>query len=220
MHINVEDVPGEEIAPGVVERVIMRPEEGVPPGFGARHYTLTDGGTVVFDEPMTEFQHYIVSGHVVGAHQDTAIFVPAGNHNKAQQLLGDKATRLPSPDVYRTTFNFTVMRDFAKDNPRALRKFLRAVERASTFVRNRPVESQALVAERLGLDRKVTAALWSVFVFGISLDQSLILTLEDEARWAIAGDLAGGKAEMPNYLDYIHVDALEDVKPESVTIIR
>ena len=93
MHINVEDVPGEEIAPGVVERVLMRPEEGVPPGFGARHYTLTDGGTVVFDEPMTEFQHYIISGHVVGAHQDTAIFVPAGNHSKAQQLLGKSIHR-------------------------------------------------------------------------------------------------------------------------------
>jgi len=88
MHVNVEDVSGTEIAPGVVERVLMRPDEGTPPGFGARHYILTNGGKVVFDEPMTEFQHYIISGHVVGAHQDNAIFVPAGNHDKNQQIQG------------------------------------------------------------------------------------------------------------------------------------
>ena len=139
---------------------------------------------------------------------------------KAQQLLGDKALRLDSSHVYRTTFNFTVMRDFARDNPRALRKFLRATDKATTFVRDHPEESQALVAERLNLDREVTAALWGDFVFGISLDQSLILTLEDEARWAIANGLAGENVAVPNYLDYIHVDALEDVKPEAVTVIR
>ena len=139
---------------------------------------------------------------------------------KAQQLLRDKALRLESSDVYRTTFNFTVMRNFARDNPRALRKFLRAAERAATFVRNHPAESQALVAERLNLDREVTAALWGDFVFGISSDQSLILTLEDEARWAIRSGFAGGRTDIPNYLEYIHTDALEDVKPEAVTIIR
>jgi len=88
MHVHIDDVEPVEITPGVVERVLMRPEDSVPPGFGARHYVLTNGGTVVFDEPMTEWQHYIISGHVVGAHQDTAIFVPAGNHDKAQQLQG------------------------------------------------------------------------------------------------------------------------------------
>ena len=90
MHVHIDDVPAVEIAPGVVERVLMRPDQSTPPGFGARHYTLTNRGTVVFDEPMTEFQHYIISGHVVGAHQDTTIFVPAGDHNKAQQLAGKR----------------------------------------------------------------------------------------------------------------------------------
>ncbi len=149
-----------------------------------------------------------------------AIVIWEPHAHRAQQLLGDRALRLPSSPVYRETFNFMVMRDFARDNPRALRKFLRAADEATTFVRDHPEESQALVAERLNLDREVTAALWGDFVFGISLDQSLILTLEDEARWAIASGLAGEKAKVPNYLDYIHVDALEDVKPEAVTVIR
>ncbi len=48
MHVNVEDVPGREIAPGVVERVLMKKSEADPEGMvSAHHYTLTDGGTLI-----------------------------------------------------------------------------------------------------------------------------------------------------------------------------
>lgn len=90
VHVHIDDVPGKEIAPGVVKRVLLRPDQSFPPGFSARHYVLNNGGKLVFNEPMTEHQHYIISGHVVGAHQDTAVFVPAGDHDKASQLQGKR----------------------------------------------------------------------------------------------------------------------------------
>ncbi len=43
--------------------------------------------------------------------------------------------------------------------------------------------------------------------------------MEDEARWAMKEGLTD-KKEVPNYLDFIFMDALELVKPEAVTIIR
>ena len=137
----------------------------------------------------------------------------------AQQLLQDKVTRLPSSEVYRTTFNFVVMRDFALDHPEVLKRFLLAIDRATTFIKNNKEESQELIAKRLKIDREVIAALWDDFVFEISLDQALILTLEDEARWAIKNNLTN-ESTAPNYLNYIYFDALEAVKPEVVTIIR
>ena len=45
------------------------------------------------------------------------------------------------------------------------------------------------------------------------------MTLEDEARWAMREKLTEATT-VPNYLNFIHVDALEDVKRESVTVIR
>lgn len=51
------------------------------------------------------------------------------------------------------------------------------------------------------------------------LDQTILMSLEDEARWAMREGLTD-KKEPPNYLDFIYVDALEQVKPETVTIIR
>ena len=61
--------------------------------------------------------------------------------------------------------------------------------------------------------------LWDVFTFEISLNQSLLVALEAEARWAIKYKLTES-TEVPNYLDYIYIDALEELKPEAVTIIR
>jgi len=51
------------------------------------------------------------------------------------------------------------------------------------------------------------------------LDQSLVLALEDEARWAIKNKLTS-KTKVPNYLNHIHLDALKSVAPSAVTIIH
>ena len=40
------------------------------------------------------------------------------------------------------------------------------------------------------------------------LDQTILMSLEDEARWAMREGLTD-KKEIPNYLDFIYVDALE-----------
>jgi len=137
----------------------------------------------------------------------------------AQNLLGQDAVRLPSSDVYRETFNFMTMKDFARAHPEVLNKFLKAIDKATDFIGKNKEDSQTIVAERLKLDKEVMTALWDDFIFEISLGQSLLVTLEAEARWAIKNKLTD-KTEVPNYLDYIYFDALEKVKPEAVGIMR
>ena len=62
MHINIKDVEGTEIAPGVIERILLKPDDSKPGGLGAKHYTLTKGGEVFFNDYLTEYQHYILFG--------------------------------------------------------------------------------------------------------------------------------------------------------------
>jgi len=94
MHINIDDIPGKEIAPGVVERVLMRPEEGDDAGMiSAYHYTLTDGGTLTIEKEMTEFQHYIISGRTTRGGADISLFSPAGTHDPVNQAKGFRAQR-------------------------------------------------------------------------------------------------------------------------------
>ena len=52
MHVNIDDIPGKKIAPGVVERVLMRKNQGDPEGMcSAHHYTLFDGGYAFTPDP-------------------------------------------------------------------------------------------------------------------------------------------------------------------------
>ena len=148
------------------------------------------------------------------------IWEPHGSNAKA--LLGNKAIRLPSSDVYKTTFNFLAMNDFAEQNPGVLEKFLKAINKATEFIKSHQdidIECHNIVAERLSLDREVIDLHWDEFVFELSLDQSLLINLEAEARWAIKNSLTD-KTEIPNYLDYINIDPLKIVKPEAVGIIH
>jgi mannose-6-phosphate isomerase-like protein (cupin superfamily) len=80
LHVNVKDVAGEEVAPGAVERVLLSSVDG---GLEVRHFTLSEGGSVEFSSPLTEYQHYVIQGCATQngqngslLHQDSAWFVP------------------------------------------------------------------------------------------------------------------------------------------------
>jgi NitT/TauT family transport system substrate-binding protein len=71
----------------------------------------------------------------------------------------------------------------------------------------------------VGYDDAFMDIFWSESPFSLSLDQSLITAMEDEARWMIKNNLTA-ETKVPNFLDYIDEDALEAVKPDAVNIIR
>ena len=71
---------------------------------------------------------------------------------------------------------------------------------------------------RYQYDDAYAARVWKEHLFSLSLDQSLITAMEDEARWMIKNKLTKEK-DVPNFLNYIHVDALKAAKPEAVHII-
>jgi len=72
---------------------------------------------------------------------------------------------------------------------------------------------------RLNLDESYMEAAWTQNNFSVSLEQSLILTMEDEARWMINNGLTAEK-QVPNILNSIFEDALKTLKPQAVDIIR
>ncbi len=74
-----------------------------------------------------------------------------------------------------------------------------------------------IIVQKLKMDRKVVTASWDDFRFRLFLDQSLLTSMEDEARWAIRNRLTDADT-IPNYLDFIHTAALKAVKPGAVGI--
>ncbi len=136
-----------------------------------------------------------------------------------QKELGGNGITMYGEGIYTETFNLVTMQDFVNNNPEAIKKVLRALINAEKFIKERPDESISIIASSIGMDRSQLIELWDIYNFEIALDQSLLVTLEAEARWAMLKGLTEA-TDVPNYLDYIYYDALEEVKPEAFGIIH
>jgi len=135
-----------------------------------------------------------------------------------QNELGDNAITFYSEEMYISTFNIAATQDFVNKNPETIERFLRALIKADEFIKENNDQSKTIITEQIEMDKALVNQLWGLYKFEVTLHQSLLLTLEDQARWAIKNKLTTA-TEIPNYLDYIYIDALEAVKPEAVTII-
>lgn len=96
---------------------------------------------------------------------------------------------------------------------------LEALARARGWVMEHPREAQAIVAQALGEDRSTIAAAWPQHEFELSLDESLLTAMEDEARWLIARKRTGAQS-VPWFRDSIDGSALEEVIPGAVDTFR
>lgn len=139
-------------------------------------------------------------------------------YNAKKVLDESKLTMLISPVPFRKDFFFTVNRSYLKQNKDNIDRFLRAVIRAEDFIKTNKEESQKIIAERIGADPIIVKSIWDAFIFEITLEQSIIVGLEDEAQWAI--DIGVTKKPAPNYLDFVDYSSLKKIKPEAVNIFH
>ena len=136
-----------------------------------------------------------------------------------QKKLGKNGIIFFGESIYTENFCAVASQEYVKKNPEAIKKVLRALIKAETFVQQHPEESRKLVAEFLKIDKTVLDETWDIFTFRNVLDQALLVDLEEQTRWAIKNRLVA-RRDMPNYLDFIYGDGLLAVKPEAVRIIR
>ena len=89
--------------------------------------------------------------------------------------------------------------------PEAIERFLSALIEAEDFVKLFPEKARGIITDRLDVEEDYVASVWPKNDFTTSLPQSLILAMDDEARWSITNNLTD-KTVVPNYLDYIYLD--------------
>lgn len=139
---------------------------------------------------------------------------------QAKALLGDLAVEFYDPDIYRHTFNLVTWRHTRDADAAIWERLLRALAAAEALVaRDSAAALQAVIA-RLGKDRAAEiAADWDRYTFTLTLDQSIFVTLEDQARWAGRRD-ADGNLRIPNYGRFVEPGPLRAVNPTAVKVIR
>lgn len=174
---------------------------------------MTVRDLTIVDVPAKKSVEAIVSGRVDGV----IAWEPFVSQIRMQ--MADKVSAWPVQSNQPGYGTLAVRNDWIAVHPEVVNRFLKSLAQAEDYLVENPADAKAIVRKRLNYDNAITETIWSQHQFSLSLDQSLILAMEDEARWMIRNNLTGEKA-VPNFLDHIYVDGLEAIKPQAVNIIR
>jgi NitT/TauT family transport system substrate-binding protein len=107
--------------------------------------------------------------------------------------------------------------DWITDNTQTIVQLLKALAQAETYTINYPSKTQSIIENKLNLT--VAQDLWLNYQFSLSLSQSLITAMQDEAQFMITNRLTN-QTQIPNFTNYIYTAGLMAVKPQTVTIIK
>lgn len=194
---------------------------GITPGSGGHFFLaafLTRHGIAVDEVELVEMRSAdLVEAIASGEVDAVSTWQPHGF--RAEARLGHRALVFPARGIHKETYNLVGTAGLVAQRPMVIERLLRALRRAETFVADNPEAAMATVAAAVEGETEQIAKIWDSYDFDLRLEQSLLLTLEDEARWAIESRLVESREE-PNFLDYLYLNGLDAVKPEAVTVAR
>lgn len=133
------------------------------------------------------------------------------------QRLGERARVLPTRNLYTLTFNLVSRREYAAAQGDDVRRMLRAVERAIEFSAEEPAKARDIIRRRLVLEGEFIDWILRDYLFKLSLNRSLMLTLDNQASWALNSGLVQAE-ELPDFRSLVEPGPLRDVIPHAVTL--
>ena len=109
--------------------------------------------------------------------------------------------------------------EWITQHPISVKNFLTALNEAQNFILNRPDQAKVIVKNTLNYSDSYIKSVWAEHKFSLSLEQSLVIAMKDEAQWMINNQLTN-QTKVPNFTDFIFTDGLKSVIPDAVTIIK
>ena len=147
-----------------------------------------------------------------------AIFSWTPFPQQALQQLGEKATLLPSDLVRPCSWVVVARKTYVDNNPEVAKKVLKALLRAVDYIAQNREQASKIHTQVGGAQSPELSELFKTMTFNVSLNHSLLLDLENQARWILKNGYSDAK-KVPNYLDYFFADAMKAVRPEATNLI-
>ena len=138
--------------------------------------------------------------------------------NQIQNTLGDKIIMWPAQADQFGYFELICTKNWAALNQDLAVAFLKAIVQAENFNIVHKVQAVAIVARDLNYTDSYVESIWPGYQYTVTLDQSFIVLMQDEARWLISNNLTS-TTTIPNFINYVYPDGLKSVKPDAVNII-
>jgi NitT/TauT family transport system substrate-binding protein len=158
-----------------------------------------------------------MAGSVIRGDVD-ACFTWEPHVQNAKTQLGEAAVIFNNDGIYTETYNIVMTQSAAKAKSKELALLLQGLDKAVAYMHENPDDAVSIVSRRISMDANVLKAIWSDYTFQLSLEQSLLDLLNEEAKWAKDNGIAPPGAEVPNYRLLIFTEPLKAFKPDAVTI--
>jgi ABC-type nitrate/sulfonate/bicarbonate transport system substrate-binding protein len=111
-----------------------------------------------------------------------------------------------------------VVKDSTTQSPEPLKRFLKALLKAEDFARTNNDEAKNIIMRRWGFEPDFIQQIWDKTRLSVTLNQSLITSLEIFSNWSRVKEGKEGKG--PNFLKFVYTDALAQIDPKAVTIFK
>lgn len=134
-----------------------------------------------------------------------------------QKTLGNEAVNWSAQGNERTRALLYTTEDYATAHPDVVNRYVAALLSAENYLQQDDQGARTILASSMHYDPAYVNYLWPKITFSLSLDQDMLLAMEDEARFL---NPSAGQQAIPNFLKYIDFTPMEQQKADAVTIIH
>lgn len=179
---------------------------------------LLENGLTYEDIKIVDLKPKMLVKEIIQGNID-AIFSWQPHILNAMTGLGENGHKLPTKGLKVLDWLIVTKKDYAEKNPEVLEKYLSALNKANQFIHDNREEAMSIYSEKTGQYSGQMDEMWAQFSYGLFLNESMLIHMEDQARWIIRKKGKSNKG-IPNYLNLFNVEFLKKVKPEAVTLIK
>lgn len=143
--------------------------------------------------------------------------VTGGYIDQIQKRLRNQIVLWPAQSNQDGYWVISCRGGWAASHPEEINRLLKSLVQAEQYSIDHPEIAKATVQKKLNYSDAYMTTVWQDNRYALSLDQSLLLAMNDEGRWMMANNLTTGKT-LPYFRDYIYTKGLMEVNPEAVNI--
>jgi NitT/TauT family transport system substrate-binding protein len=138
---------------------------------------------------------------------------------RMQNELGAAGQTILGDDIFVFRFLLVGRADFVAANRAQVASVVAALAEATDFIHEQPQSAGRIVGRALGLEPAILASSFHPLDFSLALDQSMLLALSDQSRWAHRMGLAGSLAT-PDYFAMMEQGPLRAARPAAIRVIQ
>lgn len=142
----------------------------------------------------------------------------------AIKLIGkEKLVEFSEPGLYTKTYNLVGFKKFTTTYPEAMTRILTALYKGAEYIQKNPQKAINMTALNMQVSSQRVAAQWQALRLDVTLNQSLLTTLQEEAQWIVSSGMVKmsqlDDGKLPDFWHRINAAPLTIAVPNAIGLI-